>query len=118
MNLHFNTATTLLPDPAASTASAPPLLLAIDPVAPHATEILLFLKLHCSTMRCDKATPLTNTAPPPPLVEPGLLGHDKAAPEHDEKLESKMETVRSSPLDAAARSSERKPLSKRASCGD
>jgi hypothetical protein len=38
MNLHFDTTTTEWMDPAASTASAPPLLLDIDVVEPHATE--------------------------------------------------------------------------------
>ena len=98
MKLHFDTATTVRLDPAASTARAPPLLLNTNPVAPHATDTLLLLKMQLSTLKRERATPRTYTAPPPPLVEPGMFGQAKAenaAAEHDEKLESETETMKS-----------------------
>jgi hypothetical protein len=98
IKLHFDTATTVRLDPAASTARAPPLLLNTDPVAPHATDTLLLLKMHCSTLKRERATLRAYTAPPPPLVEPGIIGHaeaENAAAEHDEKLESETDTMKS-----------------------
>jgi hypothetical protein len=94
------------------------MLLDIDSVEPQATETKLLLKMHCSALKRDRATPRTYTAPPPPLVEPGLFGQEMAVAEHDEKLESEIKTVKSPPPDAAGLSGENKPLLKRANCGD
>jgi hypothetical protein len=74
--------------------------------------------MHPSALKRDKDTLRTYSAPPPPPVEPGLFGHEMAVAKHEEKLESEIKTVKSSPPDAAVFPGQNRPLSNNAICGD
>jgi hypothetical protein len=105
-------------DSKTSTASAPPLLLDVTPVAPHATSTELLSKVVLLMLKFDKATLSRYTEPPPPSAEPGRTEEDTAWAEHRKKLLPEMITSKFDPDVFALCRGENIPFSIRDDCGE
>jgi hypothetical protein len=117
-NTQPDTATAELFDPGASTDSAPPLLVEVNPVAPLATVTELLLNVEEVTKTVDKDTLRTYKAPPLPFVEPGRIADANDRAEHSAKLQFKTETVKLKPSDWVSLCSKNMSLSNNDICGD
>ncbi len=93
-NMHFAMSTAECDEPRTTTANAPPLLFEATPVAPQATVTELLVKTQFRTLRLDRATLLTYTAPPPPLARPGRVDDELVKTEQLKKVEFKMKKTR------------------------